>query len=164
MTGPGKDPSPLSEPRRSVFPANITLGVLRVLLGIWFIAAGITKLAVPAVWDVWASLLGGADFPFYSVSLWLGPGPSMAADLLLLGYESPHDLVGANPVRMVERLEEARGTRQDPCVLDVFRCAVYVAGSEEPDPELSKWWTWSRLRKRGQAPARPDASRKGRER
>ena len=93
-----------------------------------------------------------------------GIGPGMAADLLLLGYESPHDLVGANPVRMVERLEEATGTRQDPCVLDVFRCAVYVAGSEEPDPELSKWWTWSRLRKRGQAPARPDASRKGRER
>ncbi len=89
LTGPGEDPSPLSEPRRSVFPANITLGVLRVLLGIWFIAAGITKLAVPAVWDVWASLLGGADFPFYSVSLWLGPVVEMLTGLLLVsGYFS----------------------------------------------------------------------------
>jgi len=93
-----------------------------------------------------------------------GIGPSMAADLLLLGYDSPHDLVGADPVRMLERLEEARGIRQDPCVLDVFQCAVYVASSADPDPELSKWWTWSQLRKQGQVPARPAASWEGGER
>ena len=58
-----------------------------------------------------------------------GIGPRMAADLLLLGYNSPDDLAGADPVSMVERLEVATGSRQDPCVLDVFQCAVYVAGS-----------------------------------
>ena len=74
-----------------------------------------------------------------------GIGPRMAADLLLLGYDSPNDLVGANPIRMVERLEEVTGTRQDAGVLDVFQCAVYVAdlvaaaktGSGAADPCLN---------------------------
>ena len=84
-----------------------------------------------------------------------GIGPSLADDLLLLGYHSPVELVGQDAVEMFERLQRITGTRQDPCVLDVFQCAVYVAGSEEPDPELAKWWIWSRRRKAGRAPQVP---------
>jgi hypothetical protein len=30
----------------------------------------------------------------------------------------------------------------DPCVLYVFRCAVYYASHEVHDPDLLKWWNW----------------------
>lgn len=84
-----------------------------------------------------------------------GIGPSLATDLLSLGYRSPASLVHADPVDMFRRLQDATGTRQDPCVLDAFQCAVYVASTDSPDPELAKWWTWSRLRKAGQSPTVP---------
>lgn len=76
-------------------------------------------------------------------------GPSLARDLLLLGYRAPAELVGADPVTMFRRLESLSG-RQDPCVLDTFRCAVYAASTPEPDAELLKWWTWSRMRLAGE--------------
>ena len=76
-------------------------------------------------------------------------GPAFAADLLSLGYRAPADLVGQDPVEMFVRLESQAG-RQDPCVLDSLRCAVYAAGASDPDLERLKWWTWSRLRLAGQ--------------
>ncbi|MFZ5479128.1 MAG: helix-hairpin-helix domain-containing protein [Myxococcota bacterium] len=80
-------------------------------------------------------------------------GKSLAEDLRSLGFREPNDLVGADPVAMYRRLEALTGSRQDPCVLDSFRCAVYAASTESPDPALLKWWTWSRLRKEGRLPA-----------
>jgi len=71
-----------------------------------------------------------------------GIGPSLAADLRALGYRSVRSLRGENPEGMYERLNALRGARQDPCVLYVFRCAVYFASTPEPDPELLKWWVW----------------------
>jgi hypothetical protein len=50
---------------------------------------------------------------------------------------------------MDRRLEALSGGRQDPCVLDTFRCAVYAASTPDPDPERLKWWTWSRDRLAG---------------
>lgn len=79
-------------------------------------------------------------------------GPSLAQDLYDLGYRAPADLVGADPMEMYRRLEALTGSKQDPCVLDTFRCAVYVASTPEPDPEKTKWWTWSRLRLAGELP------------
>lgn len=76
-------------------------------------------------------------------------GPSLARDLQLLGYRVPADLVGQDGLEMYERLQRLTGRKQDPCVLDTFRCAVYAASTPEPDPELLKWWTWSRMRKLG---------------
>jgi hypothetical protein len=35
-----------------------------------------------------------------------------------------------------------RSVRQDPCVLYVFRCAVYFARTADPEPDLLKWWAW----------------------
>ena len=66
----------------------------------------------------------------------------MAEDLRLLGIQRVADLRTRDPERMYRRLERLSGTRQDPCVLYVFRCAVYYARTARPRPELLKWWNW----------------------
>ena len=71
-----------------------------------------------------------------------GIGPSLAKDLRELGYEEVKDLRTEDPETMYSRLNRIRGVRQDPCVLYVFRCAVYYASTKDPDPELLKWWSW----------------------
>ena len=71
-----------------------------------------------------------------------GVGPSIARDLQELGIRKVTDLKGKSPERLYERLCDARGTRMDPCVLYVFRCAVYYASVAKPRPELLKWWNW----------------------
>jgi len=72
----------------------------------------------------------------------LGIGPSMAADLQDLGFREPADLRGEDPEKMYFDLCALRGQKIDRCVLYVFRCAVYAATNEAPDPELLKWWSW----------------------
>jgi hypothetical protein len=69
-------------------------------------------------------------------------GPSMASDLRKLGVRSVKDLARRNPEQLYQRLCVITGTRQDPCVLYTFRCAIYAARTEKPDPELLKWWNW----------------------
>jgi hypothetical protein len=71
-----------------------------------------------------------------------GIGPSMARDLLDLGYDQVEDLDGQDPQEMYDRLKALRGGYMDRCVLYVFRCAVYFAENSEHDPELLKWWNW----------------------
>lgn len=69
-------------------------------------------------------------------------GPRIAADLKRLGVQSVRDMARRDPEKLYQRLCEITGVRQDPCVLYTFRCAVYAARTEEPDPELLKWWKW----------------------
>ena len=71
-----------------------------------------------------------------------GIGPSLARDLIELGYEAVTDLIGEDPEAMFVRLNTIRGQVQDRCVLYVFRCAVYYASEPDPDPGLLKWWAW----------------------
>ncbi|OHD59707.1 MAG: hypothetical protein A2014_08160 [Spirochaetes bacterium GWF1_49_6] len=71
-----------------------------------------------------------------------GIGKSLAKDLRLLGFEHVAGLKDADPMEMYRRLCEITGARQDPCVLYVFRCAVYFASEPAHDPELLKWWNW----------------------
>jgi hypothetical protein len=71
-----------------------------------------------------------------------GVGPSISRDLEELGYSEVSDLRGEDPEAMYERLIRVRGVYQDRCVLYVFRCAVYFASEEDPEPELLKWWSW----------------------
>jgi hypothetical protein len=68
-------------------------------------------------------------------------GPSMASDLRALGIRSVAQLRGRSPERMYQRLSVLQGP-QDPCVLYVFRCAVYYACTPKPKPALLKWWNW----------------------
>jgi hypothetical protein len=69
-------------------------------------------------------------------------GPSLAADLRLLGFRHVGDLVGADPERMYQDLCRRTRTHQDRCVLYSFRCAVYYASRSRPRPDLLKWWNW----------------------
>ncbi len=71
-------------------------------------------------------------------------GPSLAADLRALGIRRVADLRRRDPERLYARLNQLRGVRQDPFVLYSFRCAVYYARTENPEPELLKWWNWKK--------------------
>lgn len=71
-----------------------------------------------------------------------GVGPSIARDLRGLGIRRVADLKGRDPEALYRESNERRGARQDPCLLYVFRCAVYFASTARPDPERLKWWWW----------------------
>jgi hypothetical protein len=70
-----------------------------------------------------------------------GIGRSLAEDLQTLGYSKTSELVGEDPQEMYDRLCAFTKSRQDPCVLYTFRCAVYAASGGK-DPEKLKWWSW----------------------
>ncbi|HEY4301830.1 MAG TPA: helix-hairpin-helix domain-containing protein [Candidatus Didemnitutus sp.] len=71
-----------------------------------------------------------------------GIGPSLAADLYSLGIRRVADLRRQDPEKLYHRLERQTQSRQDPCVLYTFRCAVYYARTPKPQPRLLKWWNW----------------------
>ena len=71
-----------------------------------------------------------------------GVGPSIAQDLRDLGYHRVAELRDEDPEAMYTALMDLRGAHIDRCVLYVFRCAVYAASQDRPDPELLKWWAW----------------------
>jgi hypothetical protein len=71
-----------------------------------------------------------------------GVGPSIARDLHDLGIDRVAQLRRARPQKLYDDLCALRGAHQDRCVLYVFRCAVYFAGSRRHDPALLKWWNW----------------------
>lgn len=76
-----------------------------------------------------------------------GIGPAMLKDFELLGIESVAHLARQNPQKLYNRLCELTGTRQDPCVLDTFTCAVAQARDPNLPSEQRNWWYWSRQRK-----------------
>lgn len=78
-----------------------------------------------------------------------GIGKAMLADFELLGVRSVEDLKRRNPDRLYEQLCTLTNTRQDPCVLDTFRCAVAQARDPHLPAEQQNWWWWSRQRKQG---------------
>lgn len=69
-------------------------------------------------------------------------GPSMAADLRLLGIHVPMDLKGADAFVLYQRLCTLQGA-QDPCVLDVFMSIIDFIEGGEPRP----WWHFTETRK-----------------
>ena len=82
-----------------------------------------------------------------------GIGPSLAADLCLLGIRSVESLKDRNPELLYRKLGKLVGRHVDRCVLYTFRCAVYFASEPNPDPEKLKWWLWmdepARKKRRG---------------
>jgi len=71
-----------------------------------------------------------------------GVGPSLAQDLIELGYTRVAQLKGQNPEKMYQNLCRIKGVHIDRCVLYVFRSSVYYASNTAHDPELLKWWNW----------------------
>lgn len=71
-----------------------------------------------------------------------GVGPSLALDLYELGIRRVADLKRRSPERLYRQLERQTSTKQDRCVLYVFRCAVYFARTDRPQSELLLWWNW----------------------
>jgi hypothetical protein len=71
-----------------------------------------------------------------------GVGKSISEDLWELGIRRVADLKGRDPEKLYERRCAQMGTRIDPCLLYVFRGAVYYASHIRHDPELLKWWNW----------------------
>ncbi len=71
-----------------------------------------------------------------------GVGKSIAQDLWELGIRKTADLKGKDPEKMYAKRCAQVGTRIDPCLLYVFRCAVYYASTRNPKPQLLRWWNW----------------------
>ncbi|WP_180541352.1 helix-hairpin-helix domain-containing protein [Nevskia soli] len=76
-----------------------------------------------------------------------GIGPAMLKDFELLNVRSVQQLAEEDGLELYERLNHLSGTRQDPCVLDTFRCAVAQAKNPRLSDEKRNWWYWSRRRK-----------------
>lgn len=77
-----------------------------------------------------------------------GVGASIEADLRSLGISAVSELAASDGDELYARLCEKTGVRQDPCVLDTFRCAVAQARDPQLSAEQRNWWWWSRQRKR----------------
>ncbi|MDQ2844677.1 MAG: helix-hairpin-helix domain-containing protein [Acidobacteriota bacterium] len=76
-----------------------------------------------------------------------GVGKSIESDLLGLGVTSVADLAQRDGDDLYHALCRQTGSRQDPCVLDTFRCAVAQARNPDLPVEQRSWWWWSRQRK-----------------
>jgi hypothetical protein len=70
-------------------------------------------------------------------------GPSLAADLRLIGIQVPKDLRGKDAFVLYQKLCAATGQRQDPCVLDTFMAATdFMRGAP-----AAPWWAYTAQRK-----------------
>ncbi len=70
-------------------------------------------------------------------------GPSIAADLRLLGVLHPRELAAKDAFVLYQSLCAKTGKRQDPCVLDTFMAATDFMRGAEPRP----WWSYTAQRK-----------------
>jgi len=71
-----------------------------------------------------------------------GIGKKIAEDLWDLGLRSMDELKGRDPEELYTRLCAIKEEQVDPCVLYVFRCAIYYVSNTTHDPQLLKWWNW----------------------
>ena len=78
-----------------------------------------------------------------------GIGTSMLGDFELLDISTVEQLALQQPEELYLRLCGLTGSRQDICVLDVFRCAVAQAMDPLLPKEQCQWWWWSRQRRAG---------------
>lgn len=62
-----------------------------------------------------------------------GVGKSIEQDLIDIGINCVNDLKGRDPEDLYLRDAAVKGVKSDPCLLYVFRLAVYYAENEERD-------------------------------
>jgi hypothetical protein len=70
-------------------------------------------------------------------------GQAILKDLNILGIDKIAQLKNETADTLYERLWQITGTKQDPCVWDVFAAIVHEAHTGEKFP----WWHWSSIRK-----------------
>ena len=70
-------------------------------------------------------------------------GPSMAADLRLLGIHHPKELSKRDALALYRQLCCVTGARHDPCVLDTFMAATDFMRGAPAKP----WWHYTAQRK-----------------
>lgn len=70
-------------------------------------------------------------------------GPKMAVKIYQLGFATIESLKNADPYDMYLRYSDKVGGYADPCVEDVFRCAVAQATYKNLPRNLKKWWSWA---------------------
>lgn len=70
-------------------------------------------------------------------------GPSLAANLRLLGIQHPRELAGRDAFVLYQALCAKTGQRQDPCVLDTFMAITDFMRGAQPAP----WWHYTAQRK-----------------
>ncbi len=71
-----------------------------------------------------------------------GVGKSIANDLYNIKITSIAALKDKSPEILYALSNKYAGVVQDPCLLYVFRCAVYYATEKKHDAEKLKWWNW----------------------
>ncbi|MFT7485234.1 MAG: hypothetical protein ACI9F9_001081 [Candidatus Paceibacteria bacterium] len=76
-----------------------------------------------------------------------GVGEATLEDFALLGISSVVQLREQDPRDLYDRMCAATASRQDPCVHDVFACAIAQAKDARLPKKECEWWTWSRRRK-----------------
>jgi Pathogenicity locus len=81
-------------------------------------------------------------------------GPATLRDFEELGIRSLSGLARQSPQGMYARLNQLKGERQDPCLLDVFCAAVAQARDSRLPAEQCRWWWWSGRRRAQQAAGR----------
>jgi hypothetical protein len=70
-------------------------------------------------------------------------GPSLAADLRLIGIHHPGELCGQDAFALYQKLCAVTGQRHDPCVLDTFMAATdFMRGAP-----AAPWWHYTPQRK-----------------
>ena len=70
-------------------------------------------------------------------------GPSLAADLRMIGIAHPADLRGKDAFVLYQKLCAATDSRHDPCVLDTFMAAIdFMSGAP-----AAPWWHYTPQRK-----------------
>ena len=77
-----------------------------------------------------------------------GIGRAMLKDFDLLGVRSVSQLARCEGDELYHRLCQLTNTRMDPCVHDVFVCAVEQSRHPELPREQCDWWYWSGIRKK----------------
>ncbi|MDO5601549.1 MAG: helix-hairpin-helix domain-containing protein [Oscillospiraceae bacterium] len=71
-----------------------------------------------------------------------GVGPRIARRFNAMGIYKITDLSGKDPKDLYTQSCIQAGEKEDPCLLYVYRLAVYYASHQTPDPAKLKWWYW----------------------
>ena len=74
-------------------------------------------------------------------------GPAALADFKLLGINNVKELRNKNARALYDEICDRSGVRHDPCVEDVFRCAIEQAKNPKLGKQKANWFYWSKIRK-----------------